>query len=278
MEIKFNKKEIDNVLADIHRIIGAPISLFDKDMQLVTSPSAMTEYCKLVRSQPCGKDACALSDQKGCKQCFHEKRSITYNCHAGLYETVTPIRFENFIIGYIMFGQYRTEHPLKPIAVYAEQLQLDENELLAYYQRLPVFTPEQVQAICNILESCILGFYLKESVSIITSTLSQKIHTYIEENIHKKITAKTLCEKFFINRKQLYAIFQRDFGRTVKEYLLHAQMEKAKKLLVSSSLPITEIAWQTGFCNYNNFIQRFKAMVGKTPLQYRKYLLSQQHT
>jgi AraC-like DNA-binding protein len=59
---------------------------------------------------------------------------------------------------------------------------------------------------------------------------------------------------------------------TVKEYVLDKKLEKAKLLLKTSELSVTEIANKTGFPDYNNFIQRFKKSVGTTPLKYRKDL------
>ena len=46
-------------------------------------------------------------------------------------------------------------------------------------------------------------------------------------------------------------------------------MEEAKHLLLTTTLNVTEIADSVGFADYNNFIQRFKQMVGITPAAYR---------
>ena len=56
----------------------------------------------------------------------------------------------------------------------------------------------------------------------------------------------------------------------VKQYVLDRKMARAKHLLTTTELSVTDVAEQTGFADYNNFIQRFKKVTGHTPLQYRK--------
>ncbi len=271
MDIQYNKNEIAAVLTDVSLVIGTPISFFDKDMRLIATPKSknMTEFCSLIRSTECGEKACALSDEDGCKKCLDSGQSVTYRCHAGICETITPVKNENLIIGYIIFGQYRLERQEYDISAFAKKNGLDECVLLEKYEALQTFSYEKIQSICRILQSCILGFYLKGAVSIIRSELSDKIKTYVENNVSEKLTVEKLCAEFFINKKQLYTIFKQNFNKTVKQYLFDVQILKAKQLLSSTELSVTEIAEKTGFSDYNNFIQRFKKAVGLTPLRYR---------
>ena len=77
-------------------------------------------------------------------------------------------------------------------------------------------------------------------------------------------------QKFLLNRQQLYAIFRENFAVPVKQYVLERKIARAKHLLTATNLSVTAVAEQTGFADYNNFIQRFKKITGITPLQYRK--------
>ena len=77
-------------------------------------------------------------------------------------------------------------------------------------------------------------------------------------------------KNFLINKKQLYSIFAEKFNCSVKDYILAKRIEKAKDLLKNSDLSVSQIAESCGFADYNNFIQRFKLLVGETPLRYKK--------
>ncbi len=50
-------------------------------------------------------------------------------------------------------------------------------------------------------------------------------------------------------------------------------MEQARKLLVSTSLPIAEVSEQCGYGDYRVFTKAFKKAEGVTPSQYRRDFL-----
>ena len=56
-------------------------------------------------------------------------------------------------------------------------------------------------------------------------------------------------------------------------YLTNIRMEKAKKLLLSTSLSIAEVAEQSGYGDYRVFTKVFKKTEGSTPSQYRRDFL-----
>jgi len=50
-------------------------------------------------------------------------------------------------------------------------------------------------------------------------------------------------------------------------------MNRAKKLLASTDLPISEVSQQSGYADYRVFTKAFKKSEGVTPSQYRKDFL-----
>lgn len=55
-------------------------------------------------------------------------------------------------------------------------------------------------------------------------------------------------------------------------------MENAKKLLLSTSLSIAEVAEQSGYGDYRVFTKVFKKTEGVTPSQYRRDFLDETQT
>ncbi len=266
MDIKYNKKELETTLKDVYQFIRTPISVFDRNFGYVTSYpeyGAMTAYCSLVRSTEAGERSCRRSDEEGGAKCRGENRQVSYVCHAKLFETVTPIRFENMIIGYILFGQYRLEGML-------DSGHPEGSELQKAYLQTTVLTKEQIEATCRILEACILRFWFRNAITLKTDDEAERIQTFVDENLDQPLTAEALCRIFLVNKQKLYRIFRVNFNTTVKEYVLARKLAKAKKLLKNTELSVTEISERTGFSDYNNFIQRFKRETGLSPLKYRK--------
>jgi AraC-like DNA-binding protein len=266
MDIKYNVQELQSTLQDVYQLIKTPISVFDRNFQFITSypdKGVMTRYCTLVRQTATGAEQCRRSDEDGGVQCRRENCQLSYLCHANLFETVTPIRFENMIIGYILFGQYRFENM-------TDSGYPKDSELQKAYLETTVLKKEQVEATCHILEACILRFWFRDAITLKTDDETERIRTFIDENLDQPLTAEDLCRTFLVNKQKLYRIFRQNFNVTVKEYVLSRKISKAKKLLKNTELSVTEISERTGFSDYNIFIQRFKRETGFSPLKYRK--------
>ena len=64
--------------------------------------------------------------------------------------------------------------------------------------------------------------------------------------------------------------FKKHLGVSCMEYVIQFRLRKAAELLQHSTLPILEIATQSGFNNLSNFNRQFKKYYQITPSQYRK--------
>ena len=54
------------------------------------------------------------------------------------------------------------------------------------------------------------------------------------------------------------------------QYLNNLRLERAKRLLSSTQLPLADVAAQTGFKNDRSLMYMFKNKYGTSPTQYRK--------
>ena len=82
-----------------------------------------------------------------------------------------------------------------------------------------------------------------------------------------------LAEQFHLNPQYISQLFKSEIGVNFLAYLTNIRMEKAKKLLLSTSLSITEIAQQCGYGDYRVFTKVFKKTEGSTPSQYQRDFL-----
>lgn len=70
--------------------------------------------------------------------------------------------------------------------------------------------------------------------------------------------------------KKLNAGFRLLTGKTSRELAAGVMIEKAKNLLRETKMRISEIAYETGYCNSSAFVRAFKRYVGISPSAYRK--------
>lgn len=102
--------------------------------------------------------------------------------------------------------------------------------------------------------------------------VNRVIH-YINKNYDKPISAENLVEQFYFASNTIRAIFKRQTGKTIHEYLTETRMERARILLENGSLKIKDIADRIGYDSVSYFCMRFSRNFGISPLNYRKKIL-----
>lgn len=93
---------------------------------------------------------------------------------------------------------------------------------------------------------------------------------WIDENIEKNITVKDLAATASICPRECQRIFSRYLHYRPMEYVQRRRILMAAEQLSSTDLPVTEIAFNCGFASPSYFSRQFRAIVGNTPIEYRK--------
>lgn len=99
------------------------------------------------------------------------------------------------------------------------------------------------------------------------------IMRYMQEHLSEEISLSVLSEVFHLNPQYISQLFKNEIGVGFLAYLTNIRIEKAKKLLLSTSLSVTEIAEHTGYSDYRVFTKVFKKTEGITPSQFRREFL-----
>ena len=99
------------------------------------------------------------------------------------------------------------------------------------------------------------------------------ITRYLQEHLEEEVSLSVLAEEFHLNPQYISQLFKNEIGVGFLAYLTNIRMEKAKKLLLSTSFPIAEIAQKTGYGDHRVFTKVFKKAEGITPSQYRREFL-----
>ena len=98
-----------------------------------------------------------------------------------------------------------------------------------------------------------------------------RVKIYIEAHFKEELTRESLASEVFMNPDYLSKVFKKKTGSSLMDYVTKVRIEKAKKLLERTALPVSEIAMETGYSNTAYFTKMFKKyMDGVTPREYRK--------
>ena len=94
--------------------------------------------------------------------------------------------------------------------------------------------------------------------------------TILDENFDKHITIPILARQSGINEAKLKEGFKELYGAPIHTYLLQLRLEKAKHLLLTTTMPITDITYHIGYSHVTHFTSLFKKEFGITPTEWRK--------
>lgn len=92
---------------------------------------------------------------------------------------------------------------------------------------------------------------------------------YIDRHYMDNLTIEELAEISSLSKYHFIRKFTQYVGKTPNRYLNERRIEESKSLLRSTNVSILDIANGIGFSSSSYFTQRFKAIEGITPIEYR---------
>jgi AraC family transcriptional regulator, transcriptional activator of pobA len=119
------------------------------------------------------------------------------------------------------------------------------------------------------LNSAYRSSYQLPEVSVIDNhalRFSQLVEKHFKENHSVSFYAGELC----ITPGHLNNLIKKQYAISAKKYLQNRLIIEAKRLLLYSDMPVSEIAWQLNFQDPSYFIRLFRNETGISPLAFRK--------
>ena len=99
----------------------------------------------------------------------------------------------------------------------------------------------------------------------------QETVNYIDFNYAEQINLSILSKVTSVNYSYLSTQFKKEVGSSIIDYINQRRVQQARKLLVTTNLPVNEISEVVGFLDGNYFSRTFKRHIGQSPSEYRKF-------
>ena len=101
------------------------------------------------------------------------------------------------------------------------------------------------------------------------SDITNKVYKYLLAHFKDKISLEELSDSFGFNAAALCRYYKRRTQKSIFESLKEIRINFACKLLLNSSLSVSQIAYECGYENISNFNRQFKSILKMTPSEYR---------
>ena len=106
--------------------------------------------------------------------------------------------------------------------------------------------------------------------------LITQIIGYIQEHAFEwSISLSSVADQFDMNQTYLSELFKRETKTNFSNYLSQLRIEKAKDMLLNSTMSIAEISQEVGYNSLSYFIKTFKKYVDMTPGQFRNQVTNE---
>ncbi|MEP3889628.1 MAG: AraC family transcriptional regulator [Hellea sp.] len=92
---------------------------------------------------------------------------------------------------------------------------------------------------------------------------------YVSQNLSANLSIKTLAKLGSLSPYQLDRRIQNIFGLTTGQWVLKNRLDYARRQLLETTMPIVEVAINSGYADQSTFARQFKKTTGLSPSHFR---------
>ena len=275
MNILFNNDRLLRLITNLHTLTGIWANIFDingKDIQIIGSDNP---FCRLINADPEGHARCEACDAAAVKRCAALRGITPYRCHAGICEVVLPISESGIPIAYLVFGQILDDTPI-------DQQWENTRSLLGWYKgdmeqlhrsflSTNQYTKAEIDAYAELLEALTSYIQLEGIIRSAEYTDVQRLEMYLDQHYMEPLSLKKISSDLHMGTTKLCSLAKKlSGGSTLTHIIAERRINAAKGLLIRGDAPVSAVAEDVGFSDYNYFTKIFKSITGLTPSAYRK--------
>jgi two-component system, response regulator YesN len=144
-----------------------------------------------------------------------------------------------------------------------------------YSQNLLTEKPQRVLKSLNSLHNWVIyiadvamdQLHLPQEKGSVVDIVKKYIYDHLGE---QRLSREDIANFVYLNPDYLTRVFKKQTGLSISDYLQLQRIEYAKKLLIETNLPVSEVALSTGYSNFSYFSTIFKKSTKLNPMEYRK--------
>ena len=158
------------------------------------------------------------------------------------------------------------------IFTYSDELRVFVDSLVSLYgqrHQNHAITKFKLMELLGLISRSAEGQRLISVIQSLKNKPKGNVRNFMEQNFDRGLNIEDYAYLTGRSISTFHRDFKRQFGVAPKRWLISKRMEKAKSLLKSSNINITQLAMESGYENVSHFIKAFQKEFGISPKQFQ---------
>lgn len=255
------------------RATGLPLRFHRPGRFSLGTDPAVPALCRMMEHNPkacakCLKTHLALQDPEGLQ-------TRTTLCFAGLTSSAVPVHKQGSLIGYLHTGHASVERAKggdrpEGSRLPAERPRADHSDAEVGHRILSV-SKERYEGAVELVELLAIqvGTLHQPNLGGSPYPAIDRALAMIRSDVTKHWTLPEIARRTGMHPAYFSEKFSQRTGVPFTRYLATLRVDRARELLKYTALPVSEIAFASGFRSLSQFNRTFKARTGTSPTQAR---------
>jgi AraC family transcriptional regulator len=107
-----------------------------------------------------------------------------------------------------------------------------------------------------------------KDASLFTADVAHAIEEKLSLGLCEEASVAGVAKELNLSRSQCSKLFSKVYGLSPRQYVSRQKLNLAKELLVTTNLPMTDIAEKLGFHSASHFSRQFRRWTGQSPSEF----------
>ncbi len=267
------------VVGIMEQLTGLPLSVWDVSGERFILPCPwgnLNPFCQIIQESKSGRAACQHSDVTNMSAAA--ERARFYRCHAGLTDVAAPVILQGKHVATVFTGQVLTAPPtergFRSVLKKLAGLPVDPDRLRPAYFGTRVVSERQLRDSVRIIALFAERMGETEWGSSLLQGRGENAairaaRAWMREHYADEIGLADAAKAVGLSVTHFSRVFSREVGEGFVTHLQRIRIENAKRHLLCTEDPVTQIALRCGFNSPTHFDRVFRAIEGTTPSQFR---------
>ena len=228
-------------------------------------------YCSCLQKKYFSLEKCVALDNEKQSETRKDLSLKCYRCHGGLQELLAPVTANGKLVGFILFGQFRTIKKLPASVSRKCKTEEERAALEKMFLSLPYFDQESLKNLLGLLEMITDYIVSHELVTQKGDVLYDAVLLFIDQHFRENPTIKDLARHLGKSVSGISHFLHERHAESFKTLLIKRKLQEADRLMKEHpEFPLKNISAAVGIEDHYYFSRLYRKYRGITPGNYRK--------